>query len=113
MKEGGTPAKDDPDAAVLAKFPQAAAILRRHGCLMCHSLDGSDGLGPTLKGIYGRPARLANGKLRTRDDAYFRQKILRSDSLELEGDRNVMPNYRGAIPDRDLDTLIAFLKKLQ
>ncbi|MCB9642139.1 MAG: c-type cytochrome [Myxococcales bacterium] len=80
---------------------------------MCHTLTGEDSLGPTLKGIYGQLALLADGKKRLRDDAYFRQKIRRSDTIELAGDRNVMPIYKDTFSKQQLDDIIAFLKHLR
>ncbi|GEM_PF-4348608 len=88
-------------------------MLQKHGCAMCHTFTGEDSLGPTLKGIYGRPAMLASGKPILRNHAYFRQKILRSDSLELAGDRNVMPNYSTVLSTQHLNDIIAFLQHLK
>lgn len=87
--------------------------MKRHGCFLCHSTDGTDGVGPTIKGIYGKDALMADGTKRKRDEAFLRQKILRSDTLDLAGDRNVMPQYEGALSPRDLDDILAYLRSLR
>ncbi len=92
---------------------RAIALLQKHGCALCHTFTGEDSLGPTLKGIYGRYATLADGKPLLRTSAYFRQKILRSYSLELAGDRNVMPIYKDALSAKELDDIVAFLQHLK
>ena len=46
-------------------------------CNTCH-LDNGQGLGPVLKGLYGKPVLLSNGQTVTADDAYIRESILGS-----------------------------------
>lgn len=64
--------------------PEAAeAALREHGCLGCHSTDGSAGPGPTLAGIAGRARRVvAGGEERevVADDAYLARSIREPDA---------------------------------
>ena len=43
--------------------------------MTCHSIDGSEGIGPTFKGIYGRTEKLSDGSTVTVDDAYMRESI--------------------------------------
>lgn len=45
-------------------FAEPVDVLERHGCLGCHSVDGSSGAGPTLAGIAQR-----------RDDAHLRRAL--------------------------------------
>lgn len=53
--------------------------LKVHKCLSCHSLDGTQRVGPTLAGRWGRPVRVAgrDGAARTVrfDAAYLRRSI--------------------------------------
>src|SRR6516162_6015094 len=46
-------------------------LLETKDCLSCHSVDGSEGIGPTLKGIFGRTEKMTNGSTITVDDAYL------------------------------------------
>src|SRR5512139_3947886 len=55
-------------------------ILKEKGCLGCHSIDGSQKIGPTLKGTFGKKVRvLTDGKERevTADEEYLKMSILR------------------------------------
>ena len=46
---------------LLLSTAAAAAPLAFGACAGCHSVDGSAGVGPSLKGTYGRKAGSANG----------------------------------------------------
>lgn len=76
-----------------------AATLSEHGCLACHSLDGSRGPGPTLQGVAAR------------DEAYLRRSIR-------EPDAEIATGYRaGAMPkldlaDSDVDALVGAMRAL-
>lgn len=87
----------------------AKHLFRRHGCWLCHSLDGTDGLGPTLAGIYLKFATLRNGKKIRRTKSYFRNKIRDSSSLELKGNRNNMPIYKDGLKPYELEALVTWL----
>src|SRR5690606_37027652 len=45
-------------------------------CHTCHSTDGSDKIGPTLKGIFGHEVELADGRKVIVDEDYLRESIL-------------------------------------
>lgn len=46
-----------------------------YACAGCHSLDGSDGSGPTWQGIYGRDQVMDDGTVVVTDDEYLRESI--------------------------------------
>src|SRR4051794_20899726 len=48
-------------------------LLEAKECLSCHSIDGSEGIGPTLKGIFGRPEKMTDGSTITVDEAYLKE----------------------------------------
>ena len=53
-------------------------LLEAKDCLTCHSIDGSEGIGPTFKGIYGRATKLKDGiDRRRRMTAYLRESIVK------------------------------------
>ena len=90
----------------------AQPVSKKYGCLRCHSIDGTDGLGPTLLGIYNTMATLHDGKKRLRDRAFLRFKIKYSARLELAGNRNIMPNYE-SITDKELNALVEWIVSLK
>lgn len=86
-------------------------LLESYGCTGCHSLDGSEGAGPTLKDLYGKERIVASGngtRTVTADEAYLRRAIREPDADTLEGYEG-MPAYKEEMPDRDLDLIIQYL----
>jgi cytochrome c oxidase subunit 2 len=82
------------------------------GCLGCHSLDGSPGVGPSFKGIMGRSETvLTKGAERsiTVDDAYLRQSILEPNTDVVKGFPPIMPAFADLSKD-ELAALVEYLK---
>lgn len=94
--------------------PQLTAgqkLLDDNGCTACHSLDGSESVGGTLKGLYGSTRTLTNGATVTADDAYLRESIETPDAKIVKGMEPAMPPL--SIPPADMNTIIEYLKTLQ
>ncbi|MBE0599547.1 MAG: cytochrome c oxidase subunit II [Desulfuromonadales bacterium] len=90
------------------------ALLTRHGCLGCHSLDGSPGVGPTLQGIFGRQVTvLVDGQERTltADRDYLRRSILEPQVEMVKGYPPVMPSYRDRIPEAELEEMLDLFER--
>jgi cytochrome c oxidase subunit II len=92
--------------------PDGAALAREKGCLTCHSLDGSRGVGPSFKGLYNsRVTVMQNGKqlIVTADDNYLRESILRPKAKVVEGFQPIMPEF----PDlkaQEVEALVEFIE---
>jgi cytochrome c oxidase subunit II len=87
-------------------------LLAKHGCVGCHSLDGTKMVGPTFKDLAGRQVEVvSNGKERTlkADAEYIRRSILDPGADVVEGFPPVMPSFKGQIPDDELEEIVAFL----
>ena len=54
-------------------------------CASCHSLDGSELVGPSWQGIYERETKLADGTTVIADDEYLRNSILNPNGQIVEG----------------------------
>jgi cytochrome c oxidase subunit 2 len=107
-------------AGWLAEKPSAAAagkgLLQKHGCLGCHSLDGSPMVGPTFQGIGGREVTVvSNGETRTItcDRDYLERAILDPNADIVEGYPPAMPPYAGRIPDEDMTGILDYLVSLK
>lgn len=89
------------------------ALLDAKGCLSCHSLDGSDSVGPTLKDVFGRTVVLAapDGRETTAsaDAAYLKDSILEPNKQVVKGFQPVMPSYADQLGPEELQTILAFL----
>jgi cytochrome c551/c552 len=60
-------------------------LYRQYACASCHSLDGSDGTGPSFKGLAGSTVKLEGGKEVTADAAYLEKAIVDPDADVTEG----------------------------
>ncbi len=92
--------------------PKGRELLEEYGCLGCHSLDGSDSAGPTLKGMAESEVVLATpqGERRQpRDAAYLRRAILEPEVELVQGYDPIMPAFAGSLSEEDLTTMIDFL----
>jgi len=89
-------------------------VLKGSGCLGCHTLDGTRGVGPTFKGLVGsRQVVVTGGAERTMtvDAAYVRQYILDPNRDIVKGYSPIMPKLK--IGDQDLDAIVAFLETMK
>jgi cytochrome c oxidase subunit 2 len=106
-------------SAWLAEKPLVAdtgkALLQKHGCLGCHSLDGSRMVGPSFQGIGGRQVVVVSGgetRTLTSDRAYLEKAILEPGADIVEGYPPAMPSYAGRIPEEDLSGMLDYLAGL-
>ncbi len=92
-------------ADLVAQGQQLAQSL---GCLACHSVDGSKGIGPTWQGLFGSTAILADGTGIKADEGYIKDSVLNPAAKDDKGFAAVMPAMTPS--DKELDALIAFIK---
>ena len=81
-----------------------------YGCIACHTVDGSPGVGPSWLGMWGRLRRLESGETVRVDAEYFRRSIRFPEAQIAEGYPNVM--LRSFIDDEDIDALMTFAQGL-
>lgn len=61
------------------------ALFTELACHTCHSTDGTAGVGPTMKGLYGSRVKLVGGETLIADDAYLRESITDPDAKVVDG----------------------------
>jgi len=105
LEEAGTP-KDIP-------LPELGKQLyTQRGCQGCHSLDGSEMVGPSFQGLYGRTGHeMDDGTTLTVDENYLRESILKPEARIVAGYNNLMPGSYSSLSERQLTGLIAFIKE--
>ena len=89
-------------------------VMEKHGCLGCHSEDGTSKVGPTFKGIWGRSVTVVtNGMERTItvDDAYLRRSLLEPGADVVKGFPPIMPSF--SLKEEELSALLEYLKGLK
>ncbi len=87
------------------------ALLEAKDCLTCHSVDGQESIGPTLKGVYGRTVKLKDGSTVTADDAYLRESIMKPEVKIVSEFDDVMPVPE--LTEEELNQIIEYLKTLK
>lgn len=100
-----------PAAAGTALDAAALELLDTHLCTACHSVDGSDGPGPTLKGLYGARRELADGSVVMADEEYLRESLISPEAKIVKDFDDSMPPAE--IPPDELEAIIELLKKLK
>src|SRR5579864_9406348 len=85
-------------------------LLETKDCLTCHSIDGSEAIGPTLKGIYGRKTKLTNGSTIVADDVYLRESIVNPSAKVVAGFDDVMP--KPELTDEEVNAIVEYLENL-
>ena len=100
---------------VAAPQPDGAKLAKEKGCLGCHSLDGSTGVGPSFRGLYGSQVRVTrDGKPAevTADDAYLRESIRKPAAAVVEGFQPIMP-AEDDLSEAEVTALVQYLKELK
>jgi cytochrome c oxidase subunit 2 len=100
---GGT-GSDSPVAAGQKLFQDLA-------CSTCHRVD-SQGRGPVLTNLFGRPVELQSGARVTADEAYIRESIVNPQAKVVAGFQPIMPTFQGLVTEEQLLQLISYVKSL-
>ncbi len=86
-------------------------LLEAKDCLTCHSIDGSEGIGPTFKGMYGRATKLTNGSTVTADDSYLRESIVKPEAKIVFGFDDLMP--KPELTEEETNAIVEYLEELK
>lgn len=87
---------------------QGQRLAQSLGCLACHSVDGSKGIGPSWQGLYGKTETLSDGTSIKVDENYLKESVLNPSAKIVKGYAAVMPPFTPS--DKELSALIAFIK---
>ncbi len=108
------PAAVQPAAAVAATGDPGFAVLQQKNCRVCHSVDGSEKVGATFKGLFGKKETvIAAGKERdvVVDEAYLAQAIREPGTHKVEGYPPTMP--APSLTDDEIGQVIAYIRELK
>jgi len=86
-------------------------IFAELGCATCHRMD-SQGRGPNLQGVFGKPVQLEDGRMVTADENYIRESILDPGAKVVKGFKPVMPTFQGLVSEEQVNALVAYVKSL-
>ena len=84
-------------------------------CVQCHSLDGTNGIGPSWKGIVDRVKAypfVGEGKKYATYQDYIRTSILAPGDYVVPPYANAMPTFKGQLNDKAIDAVIGYMEHL-
>jgi cytochrome c oxidase subunit II len=90
---------------------QGQLLAQARGCVACHSVDGSAGVGPTWRGLYGKTETLADAKTVLADDAYLKESIVDPKARIVHGFAPIMPQQ--TFSEQELAGLVGYIKSLK
>jgi len=101
-------------AAVAGGEVVVPAVLREKNCLSCHSVDGSENVGVSFKGIFGQKQQvIVRGEQREAvvDEAYLERAIREPQTHQVKGYPPTMPVP--SLTDDEVREVVAYVKALQ
>ena len=91
-----------------------AQLAKEMGCLGCHTVDGTETIAPTWKGLFGSTETLTDGSSITVDEDYLRESILDPAAKVVQGFQPIMPGGFGdKLSSDQIEALIAYIKTLK
>lgn len=90
-----------------------ANVFRQYNCGVCHSVDGTRIVGPTMKGLWGSERQFEDGGTAVADENYIRESVLNPGAHIVATYPNAMPATFGSLSAKQLDGLIAFIQTLE
>lgn len=100
----------EPQSAGQAESQQGKLLAQSRGCFGCHSVDGSAGVGPTWKDLFGHQVPLTSGKSVLADENYLKESILQPQAKVVQGFGPVMPV--ATLSDQEVSSMVAYIKSI-
>ena len=86
-------------------------LFQQLGCSSCHRSD-TQGRGPNLVGVFGKPVLLDDGRTVVADENYVRESILNPGAKVVAGFKPIMPTFDKIINEEQLLSLVAYVKSI-
>ncbi|GJG97368.1 c-type cytochrome [Cupriavidus pauculus] len=89
---------------------QGRSLAQSKGCVACHSVDGTQGVGPSWKGLFGSTQTFVDGSSAAVDDAFLKKEIQDPQARVVKGFGPVMPKV--PVTDEEVAALSAYIHSL-
>lgn len=86
------------------------ALAKAKACVACHSIDGSAGVGPTWKGLYGKTESYGDGSKQAVDESVLMREIRDPTAKVVQGFAPIMPKTE--LSEAELAALVAYIRSL-
>ena len=100
------------DAEETSMAKQGERLALEKGCGRCHTVDGTNHLGPTWRGMYRSEVKLVNGKTVTADEAYLTRSMMDPMAELVAGYAPTMPSFQGQLTAGETAALLEYIKSL-
>jgi cytochrome c oxidase subunit 2 len=95
---------------------QGWEVMRRNGCIACHSTDGSKLVGPSYLGGWGNTRNVVSGREKreiTMDEEYVKRSVYNPNADVVKGfNKGLMLSYEGIVSEEEVELIIEYLKAL-
>jgi cytochrome c oxidase subunit 2 len=88
-------------------------VAARHGCLRCHSIDGTPFIGPTWANAFGHQRATADGRSVLIDEAYLTESMMDPRAVIAAGYQPVMPSYQGQLTPAETAQILELIRSLR
>jgi len=94
---------------------RGARLAKTQGCAACHSVDGSAGVGPSWKGLFGRQELMEDGSTLKVDEAYLVESIINPNAKITKGFKPdiMLKDFGARLKQDQLDALVVYIKTLK
>ncbi|MGM0545979.1 MAG: c-type cytochrome [Bacteroidota bacterium] len=106
-KKAAEEESDDGEVSV----ERGKTVAEDNGCMTCHSIDGSDMVGPTWENLYGAEKTFEDGSSATADEEYLIESIVEPGAKIVEGYPPSMVPY-DYLSDSEINSLVEYIKSL-
>ena len=113
LQQDGTATEDEEPIPQADMIHQGEMLAVRHGCLKCHSIDGSPHIGPTWLDLYLRREPLEGGQTIVVDEAYLTESMMDPLAKVVRGFIPVMPTFKGRLAGSEVAAIVEFIKSLR
>ncbi|NRR30013.1 cytochrome c oxidase subunit II [Oxalobacteraceae bacterium] len=108
---GGAVAAAARPAGVSQADNQGKLLAQAKGCVACHSIDGSAGVGPSWKNLFGKTETLEGGATAVVDDAYLKESIAHPKAQIVKGYAPIMPDT--PLNDAEMAFIVDYIKTVK
>jgi cytochrome c oxidase subunit 2 len=84
--------------------------LQTYGCVACHTTDGSPGVGPTFKGLFGRLEQFEDGTSQKVDEQFIAEYIRNPNFKVIKGYAPTMPKL--PVAEEHVAEIVDFIKTI-
>lgn len=92
---------------------QGRRVAVAQGCFKCHSVDGSQHIGPTWLDLYNRKVKLEDGRTVVADEAYLTRSMMEPNFEVVAGYKPVMPTFQGKLSAPEAAAIVEYIKSLR